>query len=106
MEEEYEIEAEKEVKEGIKVMCNLSEAIEERGIRKGLKRGQRQGLKQGSEQKLIELVCRKIAKGKGMLLIAEELEEDENNIKKIYDVALSLAPDFNVEKVYHILHAK
>lgn len=41
-----------------------------------------------------------------MPLIAEELEEDESTIKKIYDAAVNLAPDFNVEKVYNILHAK
>ncbi|MBP3603864.1 MAG: hypothetical protein J6J79_06935 [Lachnospiraceae bacterium] len=64
------------------------------------------GIQQGADLKLIEQVCRKIAKGKEMPLIAEELEEDESTIKKIYDAAVNLAPDFNVEKVYNILHAK
>lgn len=60
----------------------------------------------GHEAKLIELVCRKIAKGKNLSLIAEELEEDESTIKKIYDAAMSVAPDFDATKIYHILHTK
>lgn len=102
LEEEYEIEAEKEVKEGIGSMCNLSDAIEERGIRKGLARG----LERGLEQKLIEMVCRKLRKGKSLFLIAEELEEEESAIKAIYDAALSLSPDYDTDKVYAVLHAE
>ena len=60
----------------------------------------------GHAEKLIELVCRKIAKGKEMPLIAEELEEDESIIKKIYNVAISFAPDFDAEKIYKVIYDK
>lgn len=100
LEEEYEIEAKREIEEGIGSMCNLSDGIEERGIRKGLERG----LGQGRRLHLIELVCRKLIKGKSIEVIADELEEEESTIKTIYDVALSLAPDYDSDKVYALLH--
>lgn len=98
LEEEYEIEAKREIKEGIGSMCNLSDGIEERGIRKGIGRGR--------QQLLIEKICRKLRKGKSLFLIAEELEEEESAIKEIYDAALSLAPDYDTDKIYALLHAE
>ena len=60
----------------------------------------------GHTEKLIELVCRKITKGKEVAQIADELEEDESIIQKIYDVAITFAPDFDAAKIYHILPTK
>lgn len=73
-------------------MCNLSDAIEERGIQ------------QGEEQKLIELICRKVRKGKSLEAIAEELEEEVSAISPIYDAVLESAPDYDGGKVYALLH--
>lgn len=44
LEEEYGISMEMEIREELEAMCNLSEAIEERGV----ERGMRQGLERGS----------------------------------------------------------
>ena len=44
LEEEYGINMEMKIREELEAMCNLSEAIEERGV----KRGMRQGLERGS----------------------------------------------------------
>lgn len=100
--QDYEIETDIEVKEGMSKMCNLSDAIEERGIKKGLE----QGLVQGQERKLIELICRKVQKGKDLPTIADELEEEESVIQKIYEAALKAAPEYDREEVYGILHEK
>lgn len=62
--------------------------IEERGILKG------------ESRKLIELVCKKITKGKIPEVIANELEEDEAVIQGIYEVALSFAPIYDCNKIY------
>lgn len=67
MERDYEVKITREIKEGISIMCNLSDVIEERGIQ--------QGIQQGEERKLIELICRKVRKAKALQVIAEELEE-------------------------------
>lgn len=85
---DYEIKTAVEMKEGMGKMCNLSDAIEERG----------------EEKKLIELVCKKIVKGKNFMVIAEELEEDESLIQKIYEAAVKAAPDYDKGKIYKLLH--
>ena len=81
-------------------MCNLSDAIEERGIQQGIQ----QGLQQGEEQKLIELICRKVRKGKALQVIAEEVEEEISIISPIYDAVLESAPDYDCGEVYALLH--
>ena len=79
---EYEIETTKIVKEGMSKMCNLSDAIEERGIKKGFAQGITQGLGLGEQKKLIELVCRKMQRNKDVMTIAEELEEEEKGVSQ------------------------
>ena len=48
--ENYGLVMEQELGKELRQMCNLSEAIEERGIKKGLKRGLKQGKAQGRAQ--------------------------------------------------------
>lgn len=96
LEKDYGVETTRELKEGVNRMCNLSDAIEERGIQRGLQ--------QGEEQKLIELICRKVRKGKTLEVIAEELEEDAASISGIYDAVLKTAPDYDSGKAYKLLH--
>ena len=64
-------------KEDVKVMCNLSDGIEERGIIKGKAEGRTELLKQ--------LVQKKLAKGQSVEVIAEELVEDVKVIRRIVD---------------------
>ena len=102
--QDYEIETTGIVKEGMSRMCNLSDAIEERGIKKGIEQGIERGLSLGEEKKLIEQVCRKMQKNKDAMTIARELEEDEAVIQRIYDAAVNTDPDYDKEKVYAFLH--
>ncbi|MBQ6587253.1 MAG: hypothetical protein IJI01_01080 [Butyrivibrio sp.] len=57
----------------------------------------------GEEIKLIKLVCKKIIKGHVPEIIAEELDEDEEHIKRIYDAALKYAPDYDADKIFEEL---
>lgn len=79
-------------------MCNLSDAIEERGIQ--------QGIQQGEERKLIELTCRKVRKAKALQVIAEELEEEISVVSPIYDAVLESAPGYDCSEIYALLHSK
>lgn len=54
----------------------------------------------GRDTKLVELICRKLQKGKSIQQIAEELEEDESLIEEICAAAASLAPDYDPKAVY------
>lgn len=73
---------------------------EKRGERRGEKRGERRGAKRGQELKLIDLICRKLRKGKRPEQIAEELEEGMESIAGICKAASAFAPDYDCEKVY------
>ena len=68
---------EKSIKEDVKVMCNLSEGIEERGIIKGREEGRTELLKQQ--------VRKKLAKGQCVEVIAEDLVEEVEVIQTIVD---------------------
>ena len=72
---------EKSIKEDVKVMCNLSEGIEERGIIKG----RAEGRAEGRTELLKQLVQKKLAKGQSIEVIAEDLVEDVEVIQTIVD---------------------
>ena len=48
---------------------------------------------------MIGQICRKLRKGKSVVQIADELEEDEARIKAICDAAEAFAPGYDEEKV-------
>ena len=62
--------------------------------------GIEQGIKQGEIKKLIILICRKKQKAKTPEVIADELDEDLEQVKRIYDIADEFAPEYDVEKIY------
>ena len=78
--------------------------MRENGRIEGREEGRVEGIQQGEEQKLIEQICRKVRKGKTLQIIAEELEEEESSVSKIYDTVLASAPDYDCGKVYALLH--
>ena len=56
MESEYGIPMKQEIERRVNTMCNLSEAIEERGIEQGMKQGIEQGIERG-EDKMARLIA-------------------------------------------------
>lgn len=76
------------------------------GIAEGRAEGIAEGRAEGEMRKLIKQVCRKLAKGKTLETIAEELEETADGLKAIYDVAVGYAPDYNAESVLAELRNK
>ena len=69
---EYGFETSTELKGGLKQMCNYSDLIEERGIKKG------------ERLRLLTLIQKKLAKGKSLEQIADELEETVDAILPLY----------------------
>ena len=65
-----------------------------------------QGIEQGEMKKLITQICRKKRKSKTPEVIAEELEENLEQVIRIYDIADGLAPEYDVEKIYEELMTK
>ncbi len=59
---------------------------------------------EGKLEKLIEQIIRKIKKDKPVEVIADELEEDFDTVKRIYDIAIKHAPEFDVDAIYEELN--
>lgn len=51
------------------------------------------------EQNIISLVIKKVTKSKTLETIASELEEEEADIKPIYDAVVSSAPDYDISVI-------
>ena len=80
-------------------MCNVSDYWEEVATEEGKEIGK----EIGERQKIISLVVKKLQKDKSVAEIADDLEEKEEVIAPIYEAALSMKPDYDVDKIYELL---
>ena len=62
------------------------------------------GEKKGINKHLIDLICKKLKKGKDIDTIADEVEEEVTIITPIVEVAKKFAPDYDVDAIYAELH--
>ena len=93
--EEYGLEMTTELEGCVNDMCNISDLLVEES--------EERGKKQGIFLKQIELVIKKVKKDKSLEQIADELEEDESNIRMIYEAVKANAPEYNENKIYNQL---
>ena len=82
---DYNIPTTMEQEGGLRHMCNLSDLIEERGIEKGIEKGIERGIEQGDRLRLLSQIQKKLAKGKSLEQIADELEETVETILPLYE---------------------
>ena len=75
----------------------------EEGREEGRKEGREEGRKEGRKKEQVSLIVKKIKKNKTVAEIADDLEEKEEVIAPIYEAALSMKPDYDVEKIYELL---
>ena len=81
---DFNFETSIELEGGLRQMCNYSDLIEERGIEKGRLEGRMEGRLEGR----ISLIQKKLAKGKSLEQIADELEETVEVIRPLYEQIL------------------
>ena len=62
--------------------------------------GRLAGKSEGEILKLIKLICKKICRNKTIEEIAEDLEEEPEAIRSIYESARKFAPEYSFEKIY------
>lgn len=74
------------------------------GRAEGLQQGIQQGREQGEKQYLIQMVLRKLQKGKSAELIAEELGENPETVAHICTAAEKCATMTDTERVYEYLN--
>lgn len=89
---------------GVKYMQAWEEKYYERqeGLEEGLKRGR----EEGSVLKLIQMVTKKLEKGKTPDIISDELEEDPSGVIAICKVAEEFAPPYDCGLIYERLCGK
>ena len=118
LEEHYGIPMKRELKEEVNNMSSFGAAIRERaekegreagmaqgiaeGMAQGMAQGMEAGMAEGEQKKLVELICKKLKKGKSLDIIAEELEEEKEAVQSIYDAAAACSPEYDCVKVYEI----
>ena len=91
---EFLIEHQSEVKN----MC-LTEYNEAETMQMFKEEGREEGREEGSKERLIRQVCRKLRKGKEYEEIAEDLEEDEMEVKDICEIAKDYGPYYDEDSV-------
>ena len=96
LENDYGIPMSVELEGEVNSMCNLSDAVEERGIELGIERG----IEQGINQIKISQIVKKVKKNKSLATIADELEEDIADIEPLYNAVINAAPDYDEKMIY------
>ena len=71
----------------------------------GIKKGRIAGRLEGCDMHLIDLICKKLEKGKDIDTIAEEVEEKIETITPICEVAKKYAPNYDVDAIYNEIHS-
>lgn len=88
----FEFDAEKEWK-------LIREAEYRYGVEQGIQQGIKQGVEQERKRYLIQNICKKLRKAKTVDIIAEELEEDVDVVRKICETAKDYAPEYNENEI-------
>lgn len=86
---------EREKKEDV-TMCLIAEEL--------VGKGREEGREEGADLMFISLVCRKLKKGKDMITIAEELEENIDVVERICKAAENFAPAYDCRKIYDAMN--
>ena len=56
-------------------------------------------LEGGKQEQIIEIIIKKVKKGQELSTIASEIEEEEQDVKSLYDAVVAEAPDYNMDKI-------
>ena len=75
------------------------EGVKEESERRGEQRGRAEGEKRGEQLTKIIQIIKKVKKSKPLPTIASELEEEEADIKPLYDAVVASAPDYDIEEI-------
>ena len=78
-----------------KVRKTLADEAREEGVAEGIK----EGIEKGETLTKIIQIIKKVRKSKSLPTIASELEEEEADIKPIYDAVVASAPDYDIEEI-------
>ena len=75
------------------------EGVKEESERRGELRGELRGRAEERLEGKIILIIKKVKKSKSLSTIAAELEEEEEEIKPIYEAVVASAPAYDIEDI-------
>lgn len=81
-----------EIMEGIK-MTRLGQML--------VNEGRIEGRTEGEKRKLLEMICKKLRKGKSIEQISDELEEEMDVIQPLCKAAAEFAPEYDCDSIYN-----
>ena len=76
------------------------EEAREQAREEAMKEGMAEGRKEGREEELLNIMCKKLAKGKELEEIANDLEKDVQDVQPIYEFIIKFAPDYNADTIF------
>ena len=82
-----------------KVRKILAEEGRQEGREEGRQEGREEGKKEGEKLAKINLVIKKVKRSKPLSIIASELEEEEDDMKPMYDAVTASAPEYNIDEI-------
>lgn len=68
--------------------------------------GMQRGQTLGADLKLIELICKKMQRGKSTECIADEVEEPLEKVREICDAVKECGPECDYFEIYKLLEEK
>ena len=75
------------------------EGVKEESERRGREEGRMEGRLEERLEGKIYLIIKKVKKSKSLQIIASELEEEEADIRPIYDAVVASAPEYDIEEI-------
>ena len=76
----------------------LIDLFYEDGLRTGERSGEKKGIQKGMQEREIALIV-KVRRGKNLQMIADELEEPVDEVRKIYEAVMKAAPDYDIKMI-------
>ena len=61
--------------------------------------GREEGKEEGREETLVTQICKKLVKGKSIPVIADEIEEPEEYVSKVCEIASKYLPNYDVQRI-------
>lgn len=71
--------------------------------RENVEKGIAQGIEQGELRQIISMVYKKMKKGKTLEVISDELEEDLQLVRKIYDAIILEGEEYDCGRIYNMI---
>ena len=102
---EYNEKEEREYLRRESIAEGIAEGLEKgiaEGIEKGIKKGIEKGIPKGMSLKTLAQIQKKYAKGKSLSQMAEELEEEEESLRPLYELVVKY-PDKTAEELTELL---